>query len=105
IDFGIIVDGAVVIVENAIRRLGEEQHRKGRLLNLKERLHEVYYASREMIRPCVYGQIIIMTVYLPILALSGVEGKMFHPMAMTVILALLGAFVLSLTFVPAAVAI
>lgn len=105
IDFGIIVDGAVIVVENCLRLLAERQQALGRPLTLRERLHEVMVASRQMIRPTVFGQAIIITVYLPILALSGVEGKMFHPMAMTVILALLGAFALSLTFVPAMVAI
>ncbi|MFO0836204.1 MAG: CusA/CzcA family heavy metal efflux RND transporter [Phycisphaerales bacterium] len=105
IDFGLIVDGAVIIVENCLRRLGEAQHHKGRLLTLQERLHEVMVAAKEMIQPSVYGQAIIVTVYFPILALTGVEGKMFHPMAMTVIFALIAAFVLSLTFVPAMVAI
>ena len=105
IDFGLIVDGAVIIVENCLRRLGEAQHHKGRLLTLPERLQEVMVAAKEMIQPSVYGQAIIVTVYFPILALTGVEGKMFHPMAMTVILALVAAFILSLTFVPAMVAI
>ncbi len=105
IDFGLIVDGAVIIVENCLRRLGEAQHRTGRLLTLQERLHEVMVAAKEMIQPSVYGQAIIVTVYFPILALTGVEGKMFHPMAMTVILALAAAFILSLTFVPAMVAV
>jgi cobalt-zinc-cadmium resistance protein CzcA len=105
IDFGLIVDGAVIIVENCLRRLGEAQHHKGRLLTLQERLHEVMVAAREMIQPSVFGQAIIVTVYFPILALTGVEGKMFHPMATTVIFALVAAFILSLTFVPAMVAI
>ncbi|MFY9344486.1 MAG: CusA/CzcA family heavy metal efflux RND transporter [Planctomycetota bacterium] len=105
IDFGLIVDGAVIIVENCLRRLVEKQHELGRALALKERLHEVTIATKEMVQPSVYGQAIIITVYLPILALTGVEGKMFHPMAMTVIFALAGAFVLSLTFVPAMVAL
>ena len=105
IDFGLIVDGAVIIVENTLRRLAEKQHELGRRLNLQERLHEVWIASREMIKPSVFGQAIIITVYLPILALTGVEGKMFHPMAMTVIFALLAAFILSITFLPALVAI
>jgi cobalt-zinc-cadmium resistance protein CzcA len=112
IDFGLIVDGAVIIVENCLRRLGEAQHRLaqsdksgGRSLTLQERLHEVMVAAKEMIQPSVYGQAIIVTVYFPILALTGVEGKMFHPMAMTVIFALVAAFILSLTFVPAMVAI
>ncbi|CAG0988214.1 Cobalt-zinc-cadmium resistance protein CzcA [Phycisphaerales bacterium] len=105
IDFGLIVDGAVIIVENCLRRLAEAQHHKGRALALQERLHEVMVAAKEMIQPSVYGQAIIVTVYFPILALTGIEGKMFHPMAMTVIFALIGAFILSLTFVPAMVAI
>lgn len=105
IDFGLIVDGAVIIVENCLRRLGDKQRQLGRPLELNERLSEVMQASQEMIQPSVYGQAIIMTVYLPILTLSGVEGKMFHPMALTVLFALLSAFILSLTFVPAMVAI
>src|SRR5262247_818387 len=103
LDFGLIVDGAVIIVENCLRHLAEKQHALGRLLTLPERLHEVMVASKEMIRPSVFGQAIIITVYLPILALTGVEGKMFHPMVMTVIFALAAAFVLSLTLVPALV--
>src|SRR5213075_166472 len=101
---GIIVDGAVVIVENCVRRLAHAQERHGRALTRGERLHEVFAAAREARRPLLYGQLIIMVVYLPIFALTGVEGKMFHPMAFTVVLALLGAMVLSVTFVPAAVA-
>ena len=105
IDFGLIVDGAVIIVENCLRRLAERQHRIGRVLTRAERLDEVFQASREMIKPSVFGQAIIVTVYLPLLFLTGIEGKMFTPMAVTVILALIGAFVLSLTFIPAMVAI
>jgi cobalt-zinc-cadmium resistance protein CzcA len=105
LDFGIIVDGAVVIVENCVRRLAHAQERHGRPLTRGERLHEVFAAAREARRPLLYGQLIIMVVYLPIFALTGVEGKMFHPMAFTVVLALLGAMVLSVTFVPAAVAL
>jgi cobalt-zinc-cadmium resistance protein CzcA len=105
IDFGLIVDGAVIVVENCLRRLGERQHALGRVLTLKERLAEVTRAAREMIQPSVYGQAIIVTVYVPILALTGVEGKMFHPMATTVIFALASAFLLSLTLVPALVAL
>jgi cobalt-zinc-cadmium resistance protein CzcA len=105
IDFGLIVDGAVIIVENCLRRLAEKQHQLGRVLNLSERLREVKSASKEMILPSVFGQAIIITVYVPILSLTGIEGKMFHPMAFTVILALVSAFILSLTFVPAMVAI
>ncbi|MEB3795509.1 MULTISPECIES: efflux RND transporter permease subunit [Acinetobacter] len=105
LDFGIIVDGAVVIVENCIRRLAEAQHLKGRLLTRSERFTEVFLAAKQARRPLIFGQIIIMVVYLPIFALTGVEAKMFHPMAMTVVLALLGAIILSVTFVPAAVAL
>ncbi|MGO8819767.1 MAG: efflux RND transporter permease subunit [Desulfomonilaceae bacterium] len=105
IDFGLIVDGAVIIVENCLRRLGEKQHNLGRLLSVPERLNEVMTASKEMIQPSVFGQAIIITVYIPILTLTGIEGKMFHPMAITVILALVSAFVISLTVVPAMVAI
>ena len=105
LDFGLIVDGAVIIVENALRRLAEQQHHEGRLLSVKERLEAVATAAREMIRPSVYGQAIIILVYVPLLTLTGVEGKTFVPMALTVIIALLFAFVLSLTFVPAAIAI
>nr|WP_172687588.1 CusA/CzcA family heavy metal efflux RND transporter [Pseudomonas syringae]ARO44852.1 Cobalt-zinc-cadmium resistance protein CzcA; Cation efflux system protein CusA [Pseudomonas syringae pv. actinidiae] len=104
LDFGIIVDGAVVIVENAIRRLAHAQHKHGRLLTRKERFHEVFAAAKEARRPLIFGQLIIMVVYLPIFALTGVEGKMFHPMAFTVVIALLGAMILSVTFVPAAIA-
>jgi len=105
LDFGIIVDGAVVIVENCVRRLAHTQQHKGRALTRTERFHEVFAAAREARRPLLFGQLIIMVVYIPILALTGVEGKMFHPMAYTVLLALLGAMLLSVTFVPAAVAL
>ncbi|MDP5136131.1 CusA/CzcA family heavy metal efflux RND transporter [Rheinheimera baltica] len=105
IDFGLMVDGAVIVVENCLRRLGLAQHRTGRLLTLDERLSEVYQATREVFTPAVFGVLIIMLVFLPIFALSGVEGKMFHPMAFTVIAALAGAVLLAITFVPAAVAI
>ncbi|MFN8730244.1 MAG: efflux RND transporter permease subunit, partial [Planctomyces sp.] len=105
IDFGLIVDGAVIIVENCLRRLAEEQHHKGRLLTLQERLHIVFDASKEVRKATAFGEAIIITVYFPILAHSGVEGKMFHPMAITVILALIAAFILSLTFIPAMVAL
>ena len=105
LDFGIIIDGAVVIVENCIRRLGLAQAAAGRPLTPAERRAEVAHAAAEARRPLLFGQLIIMTVYLPILALSGVEGKMFHPMAITVVMALAGAMVLSVTFVPAAVAL
>jgi cobalt-zinc-cadmium resistance protein CzcA len=105
LDFGLIVDGAVIIVENCVRRLAEEQRRLGRLLTRAERLAVVFSASKEVRRATTFGELIIMIVYLPVLTLTGVEGKMFFPMAFTVILALLGAMILSVTFVPAAVAI
>lgn len=105
LDFGLIVDGAVIITENCLRRLSEKQHHEGRILSLQERLHEVTLAAREMIQPSVFGQAIIIMVYIPLLTFTGVEGKMFQPMALTVIIALIAAFVLSLTFVPAMLAI
>jgi cobalt-zinc-cadmium resistance protein CzcA len=105
LDFGLIVDGAVIIVENCIRRLSEAQREHGGPLPLAERLDVVADATRQVIRPSVFGVTIILIVYVPILALSGVEGKMFQPMAITVIFALLAALVLSVTFVPAAVAL
>jgi cobalt-zinc-cadmium resistance protein CzcA len=105
IDFGLIVDGAVIIVENCLRRLAEKQHELGRPLTLNERLDEVVIATKETIQPSVFGQAIIVTVYIPILALTGIEGKMFQPMAVTVILALVSAFVLSMTFIPAMVVV
>ncbi|WP_371763459.1 CusA/CzcA family heavy metal efflux RND transporter [Massilia sp.] len=105
LDFGIIIDGAVVIVENCVRRLAHAQEHHKRELTLNERFHEVFAAAREARRPLLFGQLIIMVVYLPIFALAGVEGKMFHPMAFAVVLALAGAMILSMTFVPAAVAL
>jgi len=105
IDFGLIVDGAVIVVENALRRLGLAQQRLGRFLCLQERLAEVIESTREVFNPAVFGMFIIMLVYLPIFALSGVEGKMFHPMAFTVVAALTGALIFAVTFVPAAVAV
>ena len=105
IDFGIIVDGAVIIVENCVRNLSEGQQRLGRTLNQSERLDTVLRATKEVITPSMFGSLIIMVVYLPILSLSGVEGKMFIPMARTVLFALLGAMLFSLSFVPASVAI
>ncbi len=105
LDFGIIIDGAVVIVENCVRRLAHAQAQYGRLLTRSERFHEVFTASKESRRALLFGQLIIMVVYLPIFALTGVEGKMFHPMAFTVVTALLGAMILSVTFIPAAVAL
>jgi cobalt-zinc-cadmium resistance protein CzcA len=105
IDFGLIVDGAVIIVENCLRRLAERQRAVGRMLTLPERLAVVYDASRQVRTATAFGEAIIIVVYLPILTLTGVEGKMFQPMALTVIFALAAAFVLSLTFVPAMVAV
>ena len=105
LDFGLIVDGSIIIIENCLRRLAERQHHEGRLLTLTERLHEVFEASREMVRPTIYGQAIIFLVFAPLLTFTGIEGKMFGPMAVTVMLALAGAFILSLTFVPAMVAL
>ncbi|MCW8997588.1 MAG: CusA/CzcA family heavy metal efflux RND transporter, partial [Kangiellaceae bacterium] len=105
IDFGLIVDGAVIVVENALRRLSLAQQRLGRELTLQERLDEVKGSSLEVFRPAVFGVLIIMLVYAPIMVLTGVEGKMFQPMAFTVIAALLGALIFAITFVPAAVAI
>lgn len=105
LDFGIIIDGALVIVENCVRRLAHAQAAKGATLDRAERMHEVMLASNETRRALLYGQLIIMVVYLPLFTFSGAEGKMFRPMAITVLLALLGAMILSLTFVPAAVAL
>lgn len=105
LDFGIIIDGAVVIVENAMRRLAHSQSVVGRNLTRAERFTEVFLAAREARRPLIYGQLIIMAVYLPIFALTGVEGKMFHPMAFTVVIALIAAMIISVTFVPAAIAL
>jgi cobalt-zinc-cadmium resistance protein CzcA len=105
IDFGLIVDGAVIVVENTLRRLGLEQQRLGRLLETKERLQMVVESTKEVVNPAVFGVFIIMLVYLPIFALTGVEGKMFHPMAFTVVAALLGALISAITFVPAAIAL
>lgn len=105
LDFGLIVDGAVIIVENCIRQLAQAQHTNGGLLPLRERLQLVYEATIEVVRPSLFGVAIITVVYIPIFTLSGVEGKMFHPMAATVVMALLAAMVFSLTLVPAAVAL
>ncbi|MFM0735646.1 CusA/CzcA family heavy metal efflux RND transporter [Paraburkholderia xenovorans] len=105
LDFGIIVDGAVVIVENCVRRLAHAQALAGRPLTREERFGEVFGASQEARRALVFGQLIIMVVYLPIFALTGVEGKMFHPMATTVVMALAAAMLLTVTFIPAGVAL
>ena len=105
LDFGLIIDGAVIIVENTLRRIAERQHALGRELARSERLDEVVAASREMVKPTIYGQIVIFLVFAPCLAFQGVEGKMFSPMVITLMLALASAFVLSLTFVPAMAAL
>ena len=105
LDFGLIVDGTVIIVENCTRRLAQYQRQSGSPLQLDERLRVVYQATVEVIRPSLFGVAIITVVYIPIFTLTGVEGKMFHPMAITVVMALLAAMVFSLTLVPAAVAV
>ncbi len=105
LDFGLIVDGAVILVENCTKRFAAARAQLGRTLHREERLDLVYEAASEVRQATMFGELIIMIVYVPILALSGIEGKMFHPMALTVMVALLAAFVLSLTFVPAAVAL
>ncbi len=105
LDFGLIVDGAVIITENSLRLLSEKQHQLGRVLTKRERLDTVIVSAKQMIQPTIYGQAIIILVYVPLLTFTGVEGKMFEPMALTVIIALAGAFVLSLTFIPAMIAI
>lgn len=105
IDFGIIIDGAVIIVENCLRLLAQAQHREGRLLSLKERMATILAGASEVIKPSLFGTMIIAVVYLPVLTLTGVEGKMFTPMAITVLMALAAAALFSITFVPAAVAI
>ncbi len=105
LDFGLIVDGSIIIIENCLQRLAHRQQQLGRMLNLNERLHEVFEASREMVKPTIYGQAIIFLVFVPLLTFTGVEGKTFSPMAITVMLALAGAFIASLTFVPAMVAL
>lgn len=100
IDFGLIIDGGVVMVENIVRQLGERQKHLGRVLTNQERMHTVASASKQVANPMFFGVVIITVVYIPILALAGVEGKMFHPMAITVMLALGGALVLALTLMP-----
>ncbi|PCJ87940.1 MAG: CusA/CzcA family heavy metal efflux RND transporter [Thiotrichaceae bacterium] len=108
LDFGLIIDGAVIIVENCLRRLSNASAEKTgaeKTLTLNERLELVFDATKEVIRPALFGSFIITVVYIPIFALSGVEGKMFHPMALTVIIALVSAMILSITFVPASVAL
>jgi cobalt-zinc-cadmium resistance protein CzcA len=102
LDFGLLVDGAIIIVENCLRRLGLASDKQ--TLSLNERLDVVFSATKEVIRPALFGVFIITAVYLPIFSLTGVEGKMFHPMAMTVVIALSAAMLLSITFIPAAIA-
>ncbi|WP_330109736.1 CusA/CzcA family heavy metal efflux RND transporter [Methylophaga thalassica] len=104
LDFGLIVDGAVIIVENSIRRLSMAQKQNGGVLPVKERLNVVYEATNEVIRPSLFGVMIITIVYIPLFSLTGVEGKMFEPMAATVVIALLSAMIFTLTIVPAAIA-
>jgi len=105
LDFGLIVDGAIVFTENSVRRITNMQVQLGRELTRNERFSAVFDATKEARRALIYGQLIIMVVYLPILAMTGIEGKMFHPMAITVVTALLGAMILSVTFVPTAIVI
>lgn len=105
IDFGIIVDGAVVMIENILRRLSLRQHAEGRVLRVEERLSEAFGSAREVARPTLFGVVIISIVYLPILTLTGVEGKMFRPLAQVVLMALAAALVLAFTFVPAMAAL
>ena len=105
IDFGMLVDGGVIMVENCLRRLAERQHRESRKLTHDEHFHEILVACREMARPSVFGRAIILTVFVQILFLTGIEGKMFRPMALTVIYALIASFILALTLIPALVAI
>ncbi|WP_309606869.1 CusA/CzcA family heavy metal efflux RND transporter [Phenylobacterium sp.] len=105
LDFGLVIDGSLIVVENCLRRLAARQHSEGRLLSLSERLDEVIDASQEMVRPTVFGQTVIFLVFVPCLTFQGVEGKMFSPMVLTLMLALAAGFVLSLTFVPAMVAL
>lgn len=105
LDFGLLVDGSVIIIENFLRRLNEKSHELKRPLNLVERLREVVDATKEMSRPTLYGQTILVLVYIPLLTFTGVEGKMFQPMAITVIIALISAFILSITFIPAMAAL
>jgi cobalt-zinc-cadmium resistance protein CzcA len=104
LDFGLLVDGTIIIVENCLRRLSHA-HASGRPLATRERFNIVFTATHEVIRPALFGVFIITAVYLPIFSLSGVEGKMFHPMAITVVIALLSSMLLSITFVPAGVAL
>ena len=103
LDFGLLVDGAIIIVENCLRRLSQA-YKKG-AITINERLTIVFSATREVIKPALFGVFIITAVYIPIFALSGVEGKMFHPMAITVVIALLSSMVLSVTLIPACIAL
>ena len=101
IDFGLIVDGAVIIVENTVRRLAAQRQHLGRAMTLDERLRLTRDAASEVLKPALFGMVIIIAAYIPILTLAGIEGKMFRPMALTVILALFGAVVISVTLIPA----
>src|SRR3546814_6131987 len=103
LDFGLIVDGAVIIIENCLARLAHRQEHEGRLLTLRERLEETMRASQEMIKPTVFGQVIILLSFAPLLMFTGVEGKTFSPMAITIMLALVSAFILSFPLAPALV--
>ena len=105
VDFGIIIDGSVVFVENIIRRASEEQEKKGRKLTNEERLSVISAAGKQVAKPTLFGILIIMIVYLPILTLTGIEGKMFKPMSLVVLMALTGALILTFTFIPAACAV
>jgi len=105
VDLGLLADGAIVLAENSIKRLAHAQSVHGRPLTRSERFREVFAAAREVRRPLIFGQLIILVVFLPIFSLSGVEGRMFHPLALTVVMALVGAMILSFTFVPAAIAL
>src|SRR3546814_19999736 len=105
LDFGLIVDGAVIIIENCLARLAHRQEHEGRLLTLRERLEVTMHAAQEMIKPTVFGQAIILLAFAPLLMFTGVEGKTFSPMAITLMLPLVAAFVLATTLVPALVAL
>lgn len=105
LDFGLLVDGAVVVIEGTLLALSQKAKRLGRTLSITERIEAASHSAKAMVKPTLFGQLIIMLVYAPLLTLEGVEGKMFQPMAATVMLALLGAFIFSFTFIPAMVAI
>lgn len=105
LDFGILVDGAVIVIEATLLMLGQKRAELGRALSAGERLGVAIQAARKMVRPAAFGQTIILLVFAPILTLEGVEGKTFQPMAATLMLALVGAFIFSFTFVPAMAAL